>query len=237
MEATGADHGTHGTPVRSTPQLDEADQAQVAAIVALLGRAGVFLPAAPAPAHLFEAIADQGPPVDQATVLTALHEAAYYHDEFDGERCMANLAFHDINVEQDDEMLETQILDLVRLSRGALAVTDTSIDLQLLDGPGPLPDCTITMRVNGARRSVTYAPAGKYLSTHLHVMLAMAMHEADPSRRLAWLWTDQGVWMTAITADALSMLRDGPGATAGAADGWEWIDDAEPIAAGDYRAS
>jgi hypothetical protein len=151
----------------------------------------------------------------------------------DAARCTANLAFHASHSEQFEGTLRDQIADVVRLSRGALAVRDIAIDLRLADGTGPRPTCTIAMTVNDTRITISYAPAAKYLSTQLHVALALALCRAGSGVRLAWHWDAQGVWLSALRPDALEFLNSGPGGRAGA---WQWVDDAEPIAAGESCA-
>ena len=183
--------------------------------------------------HLFEAVADYGIPVTHDGVLTALHEAGYYHPTFDAARCMTNLVFHDTHSEQYRETITNQIEDLAQLSLGALDVRNVRVHLELAAGPGPHPPCTITMNVNQSPVVVTYAPAAKYLSTHLHVALAVALRDASVERRLAWLWTDQGVWISALRPGAVDRLNADAGRADGALGGWEWVHDAEPIAAGD----
>jgi hypothetical protein len=215
-------------PVGTTPPLDAEEQSAVREIVALFVRAGVFAPGALKPEQLFEAAADQAAPVTQGVVLSALHEAGLHHADFDAALAMANLAFHASHSEQFADTLRDQIAGLVRLARGALDVRELAIDLRLADGPGPHPLCTVAMTVNGSAVTATYAPAAKYLSTHVHVALAVAMRRAACGARLAWIWDDQGVWISALTPTALTLLNAGPGAGA-----WEWVDDSEPIAAGE----
>ncbi|MCC7053200.1 MAG: hypothetical protein IT355_08010 [Gemmatimonadaceae bacterium] len=215
----------------------EPERRDVRDIVALFAATGVFAPAAPRPEHLHEAAADMGAPVTQGLVLTALHEAAYYHAGFDAASCMQNLAFHQSHAEQVADALRSQIADIARLSRGALDVREISIDLRLADGPGPHPDCTVTMRVNGTPLTVIWEPDAKYLSTHLHVALAIVMRRTGSPLRLAWLWTDQGAWLSALSEPALAALNDTPVGLRSGHEFWDWIDDAEPISAGEWRAT
>lgn len=214
------------------PVLAPARKGLVRRVVALMGDEGVFAPEVPDPAMLFEGVADWDGPVTQAAVLGALDEATYWHPDFDPERCMANVVMHGSHAEQFEETLRGQLADLVRLAGGALDVRDVAIDLTLLNGTGPHPPCTIGMTVNGEPVTLRYAPAGKYLSTHIHVALARALKAADCGKRLAWLWCDQGAWIACLTDGAVERLNAGPGFDKAGFDGWDWIDVSDPIAAG-----
>ena len=215
------------------PVLAPARKGLVRRVVKLMGDEGVFAPAVPDPAMLFEGVADWDGPVTQAAVLGALAEANYWHPSFDPEPCLANVVLHNSHSEQFDETLQAQIADLVRLAGGALDVRDVVIDLTLLDGRGPHPPCTITMTVNGKAVAMRYAPAAKYLSSHIHVALARALKAADCGKRLAWLWNDQGAWIACLSDGAVERLNAGPGFDKDGFDGWDWIDVGEPFAAGD----
>lgn len=215
------------------PVLAPARKGLVRRVVTLLGDEGVFAPEVPDPAMLFEGVADWDGPVTQAAVLGALAEANYWHPGFDPERCMANVVMHDSHAEQFEETLRRQIADLERLAGGALDIRDVAIDLTLRDGPGPHPPCTIGMTVNGEPVTLTYAPAGKYLSSHIHVALARALKAADCGKRLAWLWCDQGAWIACLADGAVERLNAGPGFDKAGFDGWDWIDASDPFAAGD----
>ena len=210
-------------PDEPVPQLSEPGQAQVARIVADLHTAGVFAPEAPDPAHLYEPVADYGEPVTIDAVLMALYEASYYHPGFRPESCMANLVCHGTQVEQFEGHLREQIDDLVRLAGGALTVAVIDIEQDRTDGSRRVPT-RIRWIVDGSEGALAYAGASKNLSTVIHVTLARALSGAP--RRLAALWDDQGMWITALPGGAdLSAL---PG-------DWEWLDGQEPLAAGDMR--
>lgn len=224
-----------GLPPRAPvtrPVLAPARKGLVRRVVKLMGDEGVFAPDVPDPAMLFEGVADWDGPVTQAAVLGALDEANYWHPDFDPERCMANVVMHNSHAEQFEETLRGQIADLVRLAGGALNVSDVAIDLTLLDGRGPHPPCTISMTVNGKAVAMRYAPAAKYLSSHIHVALARALKAADCGKRLAWLWNDQGAWIACLSDGAVERLNAGPGFDKSGFDGWDWIDASDPIAAG-----
>ena len=213
------------------PLLAPARKGLVRRVVKLMGDEGVFAPDVPDPAMLFEGVADWDGPVTQAAVLGALAEANYWHPGFDPELCMTNVVLHDSHAEQFAEVLRGQIADLVRLACGALDVRDVAIDLTLLNGPGLHPPCTIGMTVNGEPVTLCYAPAGKYLSTHIHVALARALKAADCGKRLAWLWCDQGAWISCLSDGAVERLNSGPGFDKAGFGGWEWIETSDSIAA------
>ena len=215
------------------PALAPARKGLVRRVVKLMGDEGVFAPDMPDPAMAFEGVADWGGPVTQAAVLGALAEADYWHPGFEPDRCLANAMLHDSHSEQFEETLNQQIDDLVRLAGGALVVRDVVIDLALLNGPGPHPPCTITMTVNDRLVAMRYSPAAKYLSTHIHVVLARALKATGCGKRLAWLWCDQGAWISCLSEGAVERLNAGPGFDKEGHDGWDWIDASEPMAAGD----
>jgi hypothetical protein len=89
----------------------------------------------------------------------------------------------------------------------------------------------IRLADGGAERVLDYAGAAKYLSTVLHVSLARVLHERGTGRRLAWLWSDQGVWLSGLRDGGVDELNAALGRAAG--EGWEWVDEQPPIAAGD----
>jgi hypothetical protein len=219
------------------PILAPARKRLVRRIAALMGEEGIFAPDLPDPAILYEGVADWGGPVTQASLLMALGEADYWHPGQSPERHMARLAVHDSHSEQFDETVREQIADLIRLAEGALVVQDIAIDLRLPEGRGlgrgREAHCMIAMTVNGAPLRLTYRPAAKYLSTHLHVALARALRDTGAERRLAWLWCDQGAWISCLTAGADQRLNSGPGHDRRGFGGWSWIDEASPVAAGD----
>jgi hypothetical protein len=210
--------------VHLVPPLSGHGQEQAAGIVAELHAAGVLVPDAPDPSYLHESVADYGEPVTVDAVLAALDEASYYHPGFRLESCTANLVCHGTQVEQGPEYLREQIDDLVRLAGGALTVEVTGIEQEHTDGSRQVPT-RIRWTVNGSEAALDYAGAGKYLSTVIHVTLARAMSAAP--RRLASLWTDQGMWITALPDGGVERLNAALGSE------WEWLADQEPMAAGD----
>lgn len=220
------------------PVLAPARKGAARRIVSHMASHGVFAPQAPPPDMLFEALADYDGKVTQGAVLMALAEANYWHPGFDPETCLANVVMHDNQVEQFDDFLQRQIDDLVRLAGGALVVQDVAIDLSLPPhGSAQAPSCSIAMTINGAPTHLQYAPAAKYLSTHIHVAMARALAATGSGKRFAWLWVDQGLWISCLADGAAEQLNAGPGVDKGGYGGWEWVDLADPIAAGDFTLS
>lgn len=209
------------------PELSPSGRRRVAEIVAALHAAGVFAPAAPDPAHLAEAVADYGEPVTVDSVLAALHEADLYHPDFRAAACTANLVFHNSHTEQHDDALCHQIDELAVLT--ALEVSVRELRLAFAADGEPADRAVLDLAVNGAPLSLDYAAAPKYLSTVLHVALARALRTTGAARRLAWYWTDQGVWITTLSGPGVERLNRaldlGP-------DRWEWVDEQAAVAAG-----
>jgi hypothetical protein len=188
----------------------------------------VFAPRTPDPAHLAEAVADHGEPVTAFAALSALHEADHYHPQFRMADHDANLAFHDSHVEQDPDLLREQAADLVRLAAGGLDGVPVTIEVDTAGGAPVVPT-----RIRVGERVVDYAGDVKYLSTVLHVALAAELRRRATGRRLAWLWSDQGVWLTGLADGEVERLNAALGAAAD--EGWEWVDEQPPVAAGELR--
>jgi hypothetical protein len=117
----------------------------------------------------------------------------------------------------------------VRLAGGALAgvsvVTEIK-DLRHGTDADPVPR---RGRWNG--RTLEYAGAAKYLTTVLQVTLAGIARERSSGRRLTWLWSDQGVWLSALRDGDTQRLNAVLGPAVG--EGWEWVDQQPPKAAGE----
>jgi hypothetical protein len=239
------------------PTLDPAGLARVAHIVATLHAAGVLAPSAPDPVLLQESVADHldlqheddesGHPDDPddpddlddpgadgvpvTAVLAAVLEASYYHPEFRCEDHSANLVLHSSHTEQLAETLEAQIADLVRLARGAIVVDVQGVDQEFAADGAPGDRTRIRLSVDGAAQVLDYAGASKHLSTVLHVRLARALRDAGAGLRLAWLWDDQGTWVTVLGGVGVDRLNADLGLDPDVDDVWEWIDEQEPVAA------
>lgn len=216
------------SPHRPPPELAPARKAAVRKVVAVMAEHGLFAPEVPDPALLYAGVADMDESVKPDTILSVLEEANYYNPDADPAAWMANLVMHDSKAEQDEA---EQIADLVRLANGGVAVDDLRID----HGP-EVARCipvTITMTVNGEPLSLAYAGDAKYLSTHLHHALATRLDAANTGHRFAWLWTDQGAWISALPGGAVEALNAAFKLTPQSRCCWEWVSDAAPMAAGD----
>ena len=212
----------------SPPVLSAARQANVRRTVAAMAEHGVFAPETPDPALLYAGVADMDESVKPDTILTALEEASSYHADADPAAWMANLVMHDSKAEQDEA---AQIADLARLAKGGLAVRDIRVD-HGAETNRRIP-VTIAMTVNGEAVALAYAGDGKYLSTHIHHALATRLDAAKTGHRFAWLWTDQGAWISALPNGAVEALNAALKLTPKTRCCWEWVSDAIPFAAGD----
>ena len=80
-------------------------------------------------------------------------------------------------------------------------------------------------------RVLAYDGAVKYLSTELHVALARILRVRRGALRLVWLWSDPGVWLSGLPDRTVDQLNAALGVAAG--EGWEWVDEQAPTAAGE----
>ena len=212
------------------PSLSVEGERELDRVAAVLADAGVFAPRAPEPAELSEAVADAGEPVLAETVLMAAEEAGFHHPGFRAADHSANLAFHDSHGEQFADTLRDQVDDVVRVAGGGLAGVSVVVEVGDAGATGRVPT---RLRITGAgdERLLDYDGAPKYLSTVLHVALARILRERRSGRRLAWLWSDQGVWLSSLADGDVERLNAVLGAAAG--EGWEWVDEQSPTAAGE----
>lgn len=202
------------------PALSPARQGQVRRAVQAMADAGVFAPEAPDPAILYPGVAEQDEPVKPDTILLALVEANYYHPDFDPASCMANLAQHDIQVEAFADYYEAIVADLVRLSRGALTVTDLAVTQTGSPQGDRMVRTTVAMTVNGEPLALEADHHVKYFHGFVHEALAARM-PAD--LRLAWLWVDQGAFVTALPPGAVETMNTAFKLTEKSRCQWEWI--------------
>jgi len=214
------------TPPHSAALSPDGER-DLARVVAALADAGVFAPQVPDPAYLRDPVADQGEPVTADTVLAALDEVSYYRPGFDPSVYSANLAFHPSHSEQFADVLRAQVDDIVRLAGGGLDGLTPAVELTERAGTGRVP--TVIRLADD--RVLAYDGAVKYLSTELHVALARILRVRRGPLRLAWLWSDQGVWLSGLPDKTVERLNAALGAAAGA--GWEWVDEQAPTAAGE----
>jgi hypothetical protein len=213
------------------PQLSASGRAELARIAGILDRAGLFAPHAPRPVDLVEAVADAGEPVTVDAVLTAVGESPYWHHGIDAADHLRALAFHDAHTEQLADTLAAQVADLDRLAGDALAVRLVAVDL-VEEGRALRTRLRLGFGEDGSdHQELDYLGAPKELSTVLHVAVARALRAAAPEGpRLAWTWSDQGVWLAALRRTGVDTLNRELGRAL--QDPWEWVDRSEPVAAG-----
>lgn len=226
------DTPTPAQPHAPPPDLTPARKTAVRKVVAVMAEHGVFAPETPDPALFFPGVADMDESVKPDTILAALAELDYYHPGTDPARFMANLAMLDSKTEQDPDYLRGQIADLDRLAGGALQIADVVIDAAWPPAERIMP-VRITMTVNGAPLAIAYDGDVKYASSHIQHALALRLDAAKAGRRFAWLWTDQGAWISALPDGAVDALNAALKLKPQGRCVWEWVSDAKPFAAGD----
>lgn len=212
----------HKGPV---PELSANKQAQVRRVVKVMAQAGVFAPTPPDPALLYAGAAEMGWSIQPDVILLALPEADYYQPGFDPAPHLANLAFHDIQVETPAEYIEAMIRDLERLSAGALVIADLQVTQDIIDPDARTVRTSVTMTINGTPLTFTDDHHFKYFPTGLHPAIAAHM---PPDRRFAWLWVDQGAFVTALAPGAVEAMNDALKLTPNSRSFWDWI--VEPAA-------
>jgi len=227
---------TGGNPVRGKTWQDRGmnvDQDAVQHVLDVLAGAGVLVEPLPDAEWLYPGMAEEGPPVRVETVLSVLEEAALLHPEVRLEGWTANLVHHDAQVEQLADTLQRQVADLDRLAGPGLSVGLERVELTPTAGG---LRTRARLALDGVPREADYPGHPKRLSTVLHVEIARALRATGTSRRLAWLWSDQGPWITALTATDVTGLNaglridpDDPECFSW----WTWVDEDAPLAAGD----
>lgn len=215
------------------PTLTPARQTSVRKTVAIMAEHGIFAPENPDPALLYAGVAEMDESVKPDTILAALGEADHYHPGTDPAAWTANLVMHDSKAEQDEAK---QIADLVRLAKGGLDVRDLRIERgEAVGRDDRAIPLSIAMTVNGEATVLNYMGDAKYLSTHIHHALATRLDAAATGHRLAWLWTDQGAWISALPSGAVEAMNGAFKLTPQSRCHWAWVSEEEPFAAGDAR--
>ena len=217
---------TQPDPVPAVP-LSAAGRVRMVGVVAALRAEGVLDGDEPDPPELAPLVADAGEPVTVDTVLSTLFETS------DSAQPYRNLAFHNSHCEQTDTALGEQVLDLSRLAGAVLRITLLSARQEFVADGAPRNRTRLRLEIGGTERELDYPGQPKYLSTVLHVTAAKAVEAAGGWRRLAWIWSDQGVWSTALAAGGVERLNTAHGRAIGPAGGWEWVAEQAPVAAGE----
>ncbi len=220
-------------PPPDPPELSASGRAALAHVVGVANRAGLFAPRAPRPVDLVEAVAVAGEPVTLEVVLAAIGEAASWHPGFRARDHLAALAFHDAHGEQLPGTLAAQVADLDRVAGDALDVRLREVDLT---DEGRAARTRLRLALGDEERTLDYRGDPWQLSTVVHVEVARALRAAAPEGPwLAWTWSDRGVWLAALRPAVLEPLNrelgralEGP---------WRWVDEEEPVAAGDMRGT
>lgn len=226
-EATPLPIAPRGPP----PELSPSRKTGVRKTVAIMAEQGVFAPEVPDPTLVFPGVAEMDESVKPDTILAALGELDYYHPGIDPARFMANLAMLDSKTEQELAYLRDRIADLERLAGGALRIADLVIDAEWPPADRIVP-VRITMTVNGAPLAIAYDGDVKYASTHIQHALSLRLDAASAGRRFAWLWTDQGAWISALPDGAVEAMNGALKLTPQSRCCWAWVSDEEPMAAG-----
>ena len=220
------------SPRRRPSELSPSRKAAVRKTVAVMAEHGLFAPEAPDPALFYPGVAEMDESVKPDTILDALGELDYYHPGTDIARFSANLAMLDSKTEQDPAYLRDRIVDLERLAGGALQITDVTVEAAWPPAGRAMPT-RIAMTVNGEPLAIAYAGDVKYASTHIQHALALQLDAAGTGRRLAWLWTDQGAWISVLSAGAVEAMNTALKLTPQSRCCWAWVSDEKPMAAGD----
>jgi hypothetical protein len=205
------------------PELSANKQAQVRRIVKVMAQAGVFAPTTPDPAILYAGAAEMDWSIQPDVILFTLLEADYYHPGFDAAPHLGNLALHDMQVETPAERIEAMIRDLERLSAGALTIGDLVVTQDIVDDAARTVRTSATMTING--QPVTFAEDHhfKYFPMGLHPTIARHM---PTDRRFAWLWVDQGAFVTALPPGAVEAMNSAFKLGDKSRCRWEWIAEA-----------
>lgn len=212
------------------PELSARKQGDVRRTVRVMAAHGLFAPEVPDAALLYAGVAEQEESVKPDSILNAMGEADYYHPGTDPARWMANLLMHGSHAEQDEA---AQIADIAALAGDALDVRDVTVRHGSVPGHPRSVQVDVAMTVNGEAVALSYIGDVKYLSTHIHHALATRLREGGSGKRLAALWVaDQGVWISLVTDGAVEALNAALKLQASNRCEWSWLDDGQPMAAG-----
>ena len=188
--------------------------------IAILHRAGILAPQAPAAEDLAAAVADEGV-VDNESVLNAVMEAGYYHPGYQEERYSANLACIETDCEQDSAALHALIDDLLRLAgddRASYRLNceadgdNTAIRLQLTSG--------------GHTREIARNLPPHGLDEALCSAIARFLYDSGAPRRLIWTGAETR-WLSSLPADepqALARLNQALGLAEDDWNAWRYPD-------------
>lgn len=213
------------------PELSASRRAAVRRVVGAMADHELFAPDVPAPELLYPGIADMDETVQPDSVLSALCEIDYYHPGVDPARFGGNLLMFDSKTEQDADYLRAMVVELARLSE--LEARDVSVETDWTTATSGSTPVRIALTLAGEPLTIAYAGAIKYGSTHLPHAIAARLDAAGTGKRLAWLWTDQGAWISCLADGAVEALNSRLKLTGRSRCQWDWVSEAEPFAAGD----
>ena len=207
----------------SAPILSSQGRKQLERTLSVLVSNGVFAPQYPSAAMLQEAVADYGEPITVVCVLHALDEANYYHPEFRKGQFDRNLAFFSGDSEQYETTIRQQIHDMASLCGIALLASDMNIDIHK-DG-----HTEVRLNLNNKPIKITYQGFKKNLSTVLCVEIAKFFYGLGTGKRLASIWSDQGMFVTAVQDGSLNDLNKDLGDKLTVNARFGWLDEEQPF--------
>lgn len=207
----------------SVTPLSAKGRKQLERAVSVLGSLGIFSPDCPEPDMLQEAVADYGEPVTVESVLHALDEADYYHPDFEKRRYIANLMFLSADTEQTPELIQHQVVEIARLC----GETQRSEAPVVKMAENFLTSITFVLQNDAIR--IDYEGFAKNLSLTPFIEIAKRFQVLGTGRRLACIWSDQGLFVSTIADGKLDDLNKalGKGLTANFTFGW--LDEEQPL--------
>lgn len=158
-------------PIEPSRDLTEVEVARVAAIVAVMGRHGIFAPHIPDPALLHAGVLHAIENLTPGDIFDTLGELHYYHPAVPDDVFWDNIAMVPSHGEQGASDLASQIVDIDRLTRGVLNLTGEAIRW-----PANVrtTDVELAITINETPMQLAWRAAPKYASTVPHVALARA---------------------------------------------------------------
>ena len=196
-----------------------------------MAKHGIFAPEVPDATLLYPGVADMDESVQPDTILATLGELDYYHPGIDPARFGANLLMFDSKTEQDSDYLHDITVALAGLAR--LEARDVTVECEWPAQRGRSVPVRITLLLDGEPLIISYTGQNKYGSTHLPHVIASRLDAAANGLRLAWLWTDQGAWISGVSDGAVEALNAELKLGRRSRCQWDWVAEAEPFAAGD----
>lgn len=210
-------------PQSPPPPLSAKGRAEAEKWLDKLHQAGILAPERPSVDALAAALADYGEPVDMDEVLNALLEAPWYVPDYQPERYLANLRFHEEQVEQSIDSLRSDIEDLFQLAQWPdFAIEQLAI--APADAASTAPQIHLHLRIGTQPLAMTCPFFSKYHNASVYVGIARALRSVEAPRRLAWYYHDSGFWLSGLAGEQpLAHLPQ----RSDTQSGWQWLDEAE----------